>query len=84
MRWAVPLLMCLAMAGVAHGDPTNLEDGVFIAHHPPGVQYSQGTDWCQKYVEEYAITRCEDQYNRIDLDGNLGQSSVWYVLAAWT
>jgi hypothetical protein len=84
MRWAVPLLMCLAIAGVAYGDPTNLEDGVFIAHHPPGLQFSQGTDWCQKYIDEYAITSCKQQHNRIDLDGNVGESSVWYVLAAWS
>lgn len=84
MRQALLLLTCLAMTAVAYGDSTNLEGGVFIAHHPPDVQYSLWTDWCQKYVEEYALTSCEDQNNRIDLDGNRGESSVWYVLAAWT
>lgn len=84
MRWAVMLLMCLAAVAGAYGDPTNLEDGVFIAHHPPDVQFSAGTDWCQKYAEEFAIDSCGAQHNRIDLDGNLGESSIWYVLAAWT
>ena len=67
----------------AHADPNDLDGGVFIAHHPPGFQYSPGYDWCEKYDELYAISSCEEQSPRIDLDGNLGQRSIWYVIAAW-
>jgi hypothetical protein len=84
MRRAILLSVGLLMIGTAHGDSSNLEGGVLIAHHPAGLQYSAGTDWCQRYVEEFAIDSCSEQHNRIDLDGNEGQSPVWFVLAAWT
>ncbi|MBM3957784.1 MAG: hypothetical protein FJ313_07020, partial [Gemmatimonadetes bacterium] len=83
-RWCVLLAWIGLQMATASSDPGNLEGGVFLAHHPPGVQYSQGVDWCQTYVDSFAIDSCSEQHNRIDLDGNEGQSSVWYVLAAWT
>lgn len=80
--FAALTLLGLIGQGVA-ADPANLSQGVFIAHHPPGLQYSQGQDWCQRYIDDFAIDSCDLQNTRIDLDGNSGDSSVWYVLAAW-
>jgi hypothetical protein len=80
--WAL-LLLVLLMPGSALSDSSNLEGGVFIAHHPPGLQYTSGQDWCARYFQEFAIDSCSEQNSRIDLDGNQGQSSVWFVLAAW-
>jgi hypothetical protein len=40
-------------------------------------------DYCERYFQDFAIDSCSEQSNRIDLDGNQGQTSVWYVLAAW-
>jgi hypothetical protein len=84
MKRVILALGFLCVTCGSYGDPGNLEDGVFIAHHPPGIQYSHGQDWCQRYIEEFAISNCKQQHNRIDLDGNEGQSSIWYVVAAWT
>ncbi len=77
-------LVCIGLqVTVAAADPANLENGVLIAHHPPGLQYSAGQDWCQRYFDDFAIDTCSDQHNRIDLDANQGETSVWCVLAAW-
>jgi gingipain R len=80
--WVLILLLLLT-PGLAFSDSSNLEGGVFIAHHPPGLQFSAGQDYCQRYFQDFAIDSCSEQNNRIDLDGNQGQTSVWYVLAAW-
>jgi hypothetical protein len=42
-----------------------------------------GTHDCQRWFQDSAIDSCSEQNDRIDLDGNQGQTSVWYVLAAW-
>jgi len=80
--WAL-VLLALLMPGSALSDSSNLEGGAFIAHHPPGLQYTSGQDWCARYFQEFAIDSCSQQNNRIDLDGNDGEESVWFVLAAW-
>jgi len=77
------LLPLMLMADLISADPTALDDGVLIAHHPPGLEFTSGQDWCDRYEQEFAIDSCEAQHNRIDLDGNQGDGSVWYVLAAW-
>ncbi len=79
----VLILLVLLVPGSAVPDSSNLEGGVFIAHHPPGLQYTSGQDWCARYFQEFAIDSCSEQNNRIDLDGNEGAGSVWFVLAAW-
>jgi hypothetical protein len=56
----------------------DLADGVLIAHHPPGLVYTDGTDWCAAYAP---IHICADQNPIID-DG--AHAVVWYVLAAWS
>ncbi len=77
-------LVCVGLqATIAAADPANLENGVLIAHHPSGLQYSAGQDWCQRYFQGFSIDSCGEQHNRIDLHGSEGESSVWYVLAAW-
>ena len=76
--------VCLLLAVVTTGaTEADLRFGVLIAHHPPGMQYSPSIDWCEEYFAEFAITSCVEQNPRIDLDGNLGERSVWYVLTAW-
>jgi len=74
------VLLALALAGlavsVAHAQPENLSDGVFIAHYPPGSVYTN-SDQCTWYGQ-YAITDCAAQNPRIDAD-----HVVWYVLTAW-
>lgn len=80
MPW---LVIAYILCPTAGADPDNLEGGVLIAHHPPTFQYSPGYDWCEGYSNLYAISSCEDQNPRIDIDGTLGNRSVWYILAAW-
>ena len=77
------VVTCVLCSG-ANADPDDLEGGVFIAHHPPTFQYSPGMDWCEEYAQSYSISSCEEQNPRIDLDGNLGERSLWYVIAAWS
>ena len=88
MRAGLSCLVALVVLSIvvpcpAHADPNDLSGGVFIAHAPLHLQYSPGCDWCEKYEELYAISSCEEQNPRIDLDGHLGEKSVWYVIAAW-
>jgi len=81
---SLPLLVLavLLCANLASADPSNLGGGVLIAHHPPGLQFTSGQDWCDRYENEFAIDSCQAQNNRIDINGNVS-GSVWYVLAAW-
>jgi hypothetical protein len=53
MRIALALLVLGLCAGIASGDSSNLEHGVFIAHAPPGVVYTSGT-----------IARCDSTLSR--------------------
>lgn len=83
MRRTILLCMgiCLAVA-TAGADPNDLEGGVFIAHYPAAMEFSSDPPpegWCQHYLDNYAITSCEEQKNRIDT----GDGVIWYVLAAW-
>jgi hypothetical protein len=71
-----PLLLVLLMPGSVLSDSSNLEGGVFIAHHPPGLQYTDGQDRCARYFQEFAIDSCSEQNTRIDLDGNEGRRSA--------
>ena len=76
------LFMALALGGPpAAADENNLSGGVLLTHHPPQLQYSSGYDLCEQY-EEFVISSCEEQVNRIDLNGDEAVS-VWYVVAAW-
>ncbi|MFC1572707.1 fibronectin type III domain-containing protein [Candidatus Eisenbacteria bacterium] len=59
----------------------DLSGGMLITHIPPDFYYTFGVDWCQRYVDEYAITSSDQQVNRIDVPEY--QWVVWYVLAAW-
>ena len=88
MRAGLPCLvaclaLCLSILTSANADPSDLSGGVFIAHAPPSLEYSSGYDWCERYQKVHSISSCEEQNPRIDLDGNLGERSVWYVIAAW-
>ncbi|MFC1573297.1 right-handed parallel beta-helix repeat-containing protein [Candidatus Eisenbacteria bacterium] len=60
-----------------------LLDGVFIVHAPPRLQWSSGVDFCQLYIDDYAISSSHEQVTRIDPDTTSGASSIWYVIAAW-
>jgi len=65
------------------GGPDYLQDGVFIVHAPPGIEFTDEQDWCQRYVDEFAISGSGEQVNRIDPDVASEEISVWYVVAAW-
>jgi len=68
---------------VAEGESDAPAAGVFIAHHPAGLVFSAGTDWCLWNLEGSAIDSCTKQQPRIDVDYP-GQSAVWFVLVAFT
>lgn len=75
-------LTLLMGGGQARSDSGDISGGVFIAHAPPSLQYTNSPpsgSWCTEYSENQAITTCEDQDNRIDSQG----MAVWYVLCAW-
>ncbi len=82
MRTMILALVVLGLAApLVMAQVTDLSGGVFIAHRPPTMEFSvppQG--WCDYYIEDYGISSCNEQYNRIDATG---QGSVWFVLAAW-
>lgn len=83
-----PLFLCLLLTTVvAPSSATSvdtLEVGVFIAHHAVSATYSEGADWCDNYSTFFALDSCGAQINRIDKIGQLGNVSVWYVIAAFT
>ncbi len=79
------LILTLLVAGTAFGvgaDEGNLSGGVLIAHHNADIQYSVGLDFCDLYSAGNNLASCEDQINRIDINGTQ-DVSVWYVVAAW-
>jgi len=63
--------------GIAHAQPSDLTNGVFITHYPPGSVYTN-TDQCAWYGT-YAIVDPAQQNPTIDSFDR----TVWYVLAAW-
>ncbi|MFC1572942.1 right-handed parallel beta-helix repeat-containing protein, partial [Candidatus Eisenbacteria bacterium] len=85
--------MCTDMGGDWHnewttctpspcaGDPSDLSGGVFIAHHPPDLSFTNSPWSCQHYIDELAITSCGEQNTRIESDTGFG--AIWYILAAW-
>ncbi len=60
-------------------DSSSLAMGVFIAHAPPGLQWTSGEDWCQRYLDEFPIASSSEQVNQVEI----GTEHVWYVLAGW-
>lgn len=74
----------IACAVLAHADPTDLRDGVFIAHYSPAWDgYSIGSQWplCDGYyVGGDSISHHSQQLNWIE-DPRFYKT--WYVLAAW-
>ncbi|MCK4304864.1 MAG: right-handed parallel beta-helix repeat-containing protein [Candidatus Eisenbacteria sp.] len=75
------IFILLASGIQASADEVNLEDGVFIAHYVPQLEYSEAPENACGDYEQYAIANPEDQVNRIDADGTY---STWFVLAAWS
>lgn len=68
--------------GEALADPADLSGGVFIAHAPSNLAYTNSPpsgSWCGEYLQSCAIDSCGEQDNRIDAVG----MAVWYVLSAW-
>jgi hypothetical protein len=76
-RVLLGLVLAGLAVGIAHAQPDNLTNGVFITHYPPGSVYTN-TDQCPWYLN-YAISDPALQNPRIDTNAR----SVWYVLAAW-
>ncbi len=86
MRFApLVLAVVLAWAAIAHADPSDLSNGVFIVHCTPPLGFSsryEARDRCHDFEEPpYNIQSCEEQNTR--LEGEY-QWQVWYVVAAWT
>ena len=81
------VLFALALLGLAMGsasaDPANLFGGVLIAHHPDGLVYSAGEEWCARYMDTYAIADANDQINRSDVASTVDNQDVWFVVAAF-
>jgi len=81
---ALACMVCLVTSLAVADDADNvMTDGVLIAHHPPGLQFSSDTDWYAAYYEAAQVTDCMQQNPRIDQDGVRGQLAIWYVLAAF-
>jgi gingipain R len=86
MRFRVIASACVVVllgGGWALAQTTDLSNGVFIAHAPASLQYTNspptGT-WCGAYAQYAAIDSCSEQINHVDTEGAI----VWYVLSAWT
>ncbi|MCK4304276.1 MAG: hypothetical protein KAY24_08545 [Candidatus Eisenbacteria sp.] len=82
MRFVYVFFVLLVAVAAASADPSNLEDGVFIAHYASSLQFSSSPPpegWCQHYLNHFPINSCDGQLNRIDT----GDGSIWFVLAAW-
>ena len=73
------VLLALALVGMTAGaamaqDPTDLSDGVFICHHPPGLMYtSDPFDYCGAL----GLTTCDGQNNMIPDDAG----AVWFIVS---
>lgn len=79
-RIVIGSLLVISAAGAS---TSNLEQGVFIAHHPTAMQFSTTPPpggWCESYLTSHAIDACEEQVNRIDTYNPV----LWFVLAAWS
>jgi hypothetical protein len=79
MKKVLLALAMLSLVGSAVADEANLFGGVLIAHHPAGLVYSEGEDWCARYADTYFITDAADQNPQIDQN----TTSAWYVIAAF-
>lgn len=81
-RVLLAVMLIVFGAGICSADPTNLSNGVLIAHHDPAIVWSDfppAEGWCQRYLNNYAISNCADQNPSILTEGN----KIWYVLAQW-
>ncbi|MCK4414687.1 MAG: right-handed parallel beta-helix repeat-containing protein [Candidatus Eisenbacteria sp.] len=79
MRRGTVLLAAMILASFAARAQETLDGGVLIFHSPPEISYTDSPgDWCQHYLDGFAIDNAFDQVNRSDL-----HEDVWYVLAAW-
>ncbi|MFC1572370.1 FlgD immunoglobulin-like domain containing protein [Candidatus Eisenbacteria bacterium] len=78
-EWIVGALVCSPNPCPA----VDLSGGILMVHAPPGLQWSNGLDFCQQYYDEHAISSTAEQITSIEPDTATGESSVWYVIAAW-
>jgi len=70
---------------MASAVPTDLSDGVFIAHHDPAIVWSDfppAGGWCAPYAQ-HQITSCDQQNPSVPVGPITTSSVVWYVLAQW-
>ncbi len=75
MKRAMFAFLALSVPSGTWADPSNLWDGVLIAHHVPG--YVFGSNPCTEYGS-YAIDDLGQVVNQLS-----GGLDVWWVLAAW-
>jgi hypothetical protein len=73
------LLPALLLPGSAYSDSSNLEGGVFITLHTPGLHKTDGRDWRARFWQESAIGCCSQQNTGIHVQGD---NTLWYILAA--
>lgn len=75
-------LIILALGlGSSSSPADDLTKGVLLVHHPVGLQYSLGTDYCAYAHDSLSFPNCwEDVNPSVPADTT---SSVWYVIAAW-
>lgn len=77
-------LVFLALTVVVASPPSLADDlsrGVLLVHHPAGLQYSSGTDYCTYAGDSLSFPNCwEDVNPTVPADTT---SSVWFVIAAW-
>jgi hypothetical protein len=78
------VLLALALlglgAGMASAQVTDLSGGVFIAHHDPNINMSPPLEgWCQHYIDNYAISSCEEQNPSI----MTFDERIFFLLSAW-
>jgi hypothetical protein len=83
MKKVLLALAMLSLVGSAVADEANLFGGVLIAHHPDGLVYSEGEEWCARYMDTYFITDAADQNPRSDRMSDVVDKDVWFVIAAF-
>ena len=84
MRLSLLLLALVLIVNPSNADSNDLAGGVLIAHHPIGLQYTSNLDLCEKYISDVSLDDYTKQHNRIDIKGDEGEISCWFVIAAWT
>ncbi len=63
---------------------SDLSAGMLLVHAPPGLEWTSGQNWCERYNSEFALANLDEQVSRIDPDIAAEEASIWYVIMAWS